>query len=49
MDTMISAYVGGKVRYLHYSVEVMFAVNEKYSSVQQMLDGNQKYFNSACR
>lgn len=38
MDTMIQAPINGKARYLHYSVEVMFAVNEKYGSIQNALE-----------
>lgn len=38
MDTMIKAPVNEKARYLHYSVEVMFAVNEKYGSIQNALE-----------
>lgn len=38
MDTMINAVINGKIMPLHYSVEVMFAVNDKYGSVQAALD-----------
>lgn len=38
MDAMITAVINGKIKPLHYSIEVMFAVNEKYGSVQNALD-----------
>ena len=38
MDTMIHAVINNKVYPLHYSIEVMFAVNEKYGSIQNALE-----------
>ena len=38
MDTMIHAIINNKVYPLHYSIEVMFAVNEKYGSIQNALE-----------
>lgn len=38
MDNMISAVINSKTKPLHYSIEVMFAVNEKYGSVQNALE-----------
>lgn len=42
MDKMIVAEINGKKRYLHYSIECLFAVNEKYGSVQTALEILQK-------
>ena len=38
MDTMIHAVINRKVYPLHYSIEVMFDVNEKYGSIQNALE-----------
>ena len=38
MDTMIHAVINNKIYPLHYSIEVMFAVNEKYGSIQNALE-----------
>lgn len=42
MDAMISAVINGKIRPLHYSVEVMFEINRLYGSVQDALELLQK-------
>ena len=38
MDAMINAVINGKIRPLHYSVEVMFEINRLYGSVQEALE-----------
>lgn len=38
MDKMIYANINGKERPLHYSIEVMFEVNEKYGSVTDVIE-----------
>lgn len=38
MDAMINAIINGKIRPLHYSVEVMFEINRLYGSVQEALE-----------
>jgi hypothetical protein len=38
MDVMINAVINGKIRPLHYSVEVMFEINRLYGSVQEALE-----------
>ena len=38
MDTMIYAVINGKVRPMHYSLEVMFAVHEKFGSLEAALE-----------
>ncbi len=42
MDAMINAVINGKIRPLHYSVEVMFEINRLYGSVQDALELLQK-------
>lgn len=42
MDAMINAIINGKIRPLHYSVEVMFEINRLYGSVQEALELLQK-------
>lgn len=52
MDTMIHAVINGRVYPLHYSIEVMFAVNEKYGSIQNALEileqDSRDSFNTLC-
>lgn len=38
MDMMIHAVINGKPRPLHYSIEVMFAVNDKFGSLQKAFE-----------
>lgn len=38
MDAMIHAVINNKIYPLHYSIEVMFAVNEEYGSIQNALE-----------
>lgn len=38
LEHMVKAHINGKEVTLHYSIEVMFAVNEKYGSAQAALD-----------
>lgn len=38
MDKMVYANINGKERPLHYSIEVMFEVNEKYGSVTDVIE-----------
>lgn len=42
MDTMVNAVINGKIKPLHYSVEVMFEINRLYGSVQDALELLQK-------
>lgn len=37
MDRMITAFLAGKNRPLHYSIDVMFSVNEKYGDINELL------------
>lgn len=37
MDRMITAFVAGKERPLHFSVDVLFAVNDKYGGADEAL------------
>lgn len=42
MDTMIYAWIKGKKRPLHFSMDVMFHVNEKFGSVNEALEKMQQ-------
>lgn len=38
MDTMVRAFIKGKFRPLHYSMDVMFHVNEKFNSLHEAME-----------
>lgn len=42
MDTMIYAVIKDKVKPMHYSIDVMFRVNEKYGTISAALETLEK-------